>query len=154
MSTADLFALALAQSLAQSSKYRGHTVHMQRGQGPENKKKFPRGALRTQNCSFSFSGLNHLRYSFIHRNGGSVLAGESIPLHRCVSVTYPAVISVTADHLAAAVSVHKPAIIHLFPIWLLWVMAGTAIRSLRRKTYNWLDSPHLLLLCYHYFQAH
>lgn len=43
MSSADLFALALAQSLAQSNKHRGHSVHMQRGQGPENKKKVTQG---------------------------------------------------------------------------------------------------------------
>lgn len=58
----------------------------------------------------------------------AVLAGESIPLHRCVNVTHPAVISMTADHLAAAVSVHQPAVINLFPIRMLWVVPGTAVR--------------------------
>lgn len=152
MNTAALFAQALAQSLANSGT---HCALCREGQGLENKKKFLRGTLRRWSCSFSFSGLKHLRHSSIHRNGGSSSSCRRInSLTQVCKCDTSSVISITADHLAAAVFVHHSAIIHLFPIWLLWVMPGTAIRSLRTNIYNWLYSPHPLLLCYHHFQAH
>lgn len=128
---------------------------LQRNQGPENKQKNYSGEHWGHEASPSASVAWSTWGTALstEMEDQAVLAGESIPLHRCVNVTHSAVISIT-DHLAAAVSVPQPALIHLFPIWLRWVLSGTAIRSLRTKIYNWLYSPHLLLLCYHHFQAH
>lgn len=155
MNIADLFGQALAQSLARAANTGTHCALCREGQGLGNKKNssgehWGHKAVPSASVAWSTWGTA----VSTEMEDQAALAGESIPLHRCVNVTHPAVISITADHLAAAVSVHQSAIIHLFLIWLLWVIPGTAIRSLRNKIYNWLQSPRPLLLCYHHFQAH
>lgn len=54
----------------------GHTVHFVEGPGPRKQNRISQG--NPEDCSFSFSGLKHLRDSLIHRNGGSSSSSRRI----------------------------------------------------------------------------